>query len=307
MPGNTIKPKSTCNPDNIQVKFLPTTNKKCNATLVDFLYENFFNHGMEPVSTLLTDQPGQHPFNKIINEMITRDYTPGETVDDSKLCCVLYDNGGLGPDTSTYADNNFEPEFSKIAAYIDGAINTPEYFIKASKEDQDPSLGQLYEKVGNSVWKLIKMTFAEIKSAITNNKKIGDFKSNSEIFIEVCMKMGQDQLLEKLKASGAEKILYIKQQSTSVDHQRQGFGSQISQAFLDEATRKRGVSHAIVEATGLGTCKIYKKLGFEEVGFHDYKESLGKWFVDNEVNRKVAETHKGCTLFYKKILTRVDI
>ena len=60
----------------------------------------------------------------------------------------------------------------------------------------------------------------------------------------------------------------------------------------------------MVEASGVGTCKIYRKLGWEEISSVSYESLIGKYFVDNEANRRFIAINPAMTLFYKYLETK---
>ena len=102
-------------------------------------------------------------------------------------------------------------------------------------------------------------------------------------------------LLEKLggkkfvKSCKGEKVWYSHIGCTSSGIAKRGLGTELRSHMVNEA-RKKGCRYVISEATGLGTQKIYQRLGFcveNEVFYDEFEVFRGK---------KEAEIHKSVKL-----------
>ena len=266
--------------DGYTFKCLKTTSKTTRKTIVDFVYENFWHHGKEPISTLLTE-PGEHPFPKATNAYICDELVPGNEEDEGKICCVF-----LAPGVDV---NSKDLDAEHIAAYLDGKIqNAADFLTDVEKgPTRPPTFCQFWP-----------MTWDEFVSGPSrNSKRFGKSRPNTALFDDLC-KMGQKEFYQRLVEKKDDRpILFIKQQCTSAAHTKKGLGTKIAQEMLLEG-KSRGVKHVLVEATGKGTHKIYSKLGFEEIGSVDYREVGGELYPVNATNITVAATHEKNILFY---------
>ena len=201
-------------------------------------------------------------------------------------------------------------ENSGPIALITARIDTIENTISYIPKQRNISICTLHSLLNNSYSKLISFIWSEIKQSFTNGKLLDQYKSNVEIaykIVALCHPLeflksnNQNRFTEDSRKN--EKIFYVKAGCTKADKIKMGLGTRIRQECMNYCY-ENGINHMMVEASGVGTCKIYRKLGWEEISSVSYESLIGKYFVDNEANRRFIAINPAMTLFYKYLETK---
>ena len=149
----------------------------------------------------------------------------------------------------------------------------------------------------------MKFVYSETRQMIKNGRSVLNlYKSNVDISGRIIKECQQVEFLKEKAAEnqefGNEKLFYVKAGCTDKNKIKMGLGTKIRQECMDYCVRNN-IKHMMVEASGIGTYKIYKKLGWEEVKSVKYETLFGKYVVDNEANRRFVSVNPSITLFYK--------
>lgn len=263
----------------------------------------------------MMSEPGTHPFGKVFSDILVDKWCPGEK-DDGKCIVAI-----MRPTETAEAETAAE-KFNPVC-WLNAELNTAEYFLSdiIAGQPENITFRFFYNFVGRSLIRLIKMGLQEDASISKNMNRLGYKKKSdmpdpnltlntADIFERITdfKNLGTKEFFEGLcDVDKSSKVLYIKCCTTSQDHQRKGYGFRLAEAVVDFARKEKATNensnlqHIIVEATGVGTAKIYKKLGFELKAFSEYGKHLGVSVPDNEVNREVVRVHKGCSFFHLKL------
>lgn len=267
----------------------------------EFFEQNFLGKNRETLSTLLSNNwDGAEAYTKYTGLCMSNALFPNDATEDGKKNFML-----------ELVDTD-KPESDGPIALITAKIDTIENMIIDIPKQRNISICTLHSLLNNSYSKLISFIWSEIKQSFTNGKILDQYKSNVEIAYKI---VALCHPLEFLKSNNQnrfteisrknEKIFYVKAGCTKADKIKMGLGTKIRRECMTYCYENR-INHMMVEASGVGTCKIYKKLGWEEISSVSYESLIGKYFVDNEANRRFIAKNPAMTLFYKYLETKPE-
>ena len=308
--------------ENDTFRILVTTNKTDRHFYGTFVHENFLCAHGEPIFSMLSYDKDDNSLpisGGIFTANAFLPFSPAESFEKfalllegpaSSICqqptsLKNKNKAGSSPKIAPNSDSNSLNK--ELKAMLLGMIYTVEKCHNniVTGASKDSSMGEMWRLSDRSCSTFCGMMMYGAKSESKNApRKPADWPKGKQfdcftLFTELTEENGQRALFQDLVDQGKsqDQVMYIKVQATSKNHTRQGLGFKIAEECLRIA-REKGMRHAVVEATGVGTQKIYEKLGFELKAKQDYQEKIGTFFEDNEYNRNVAQVHKSCNLYY---------
>jgi len=305
--------------ENDTFRVLETTNKTDRHFYGTFVHENFLCAHGEPIFSMLSFDKDDNSLPLAGGIFTANAFLPFSREESDEKFALLLE----GPATSIcqqptslkknkagspkIAPNSDGNSMKELKAMLLGMVYTVEKCHNniVTGLNKDSGLGEMWRLSDRSCSTFCGMMSYSMKSESKNaSRKPKDWPKGMPfevftIFTELTEENGQRALFQDLVNQGKsqDQVMYIKVQATSKNHTRQGLGFKIAEECLRIA-REKGMKHAVVEATGVGTQKIYEKLGFELKAKQDYQEKIGTFFEDDEYNRNVAQVHKSCNLYY---------
>lgn len=300
---------------NKNIKIQHTNKSNYNFEIFhNFIKENFIQVGNEPATTLCNKGNGEYLLPEFLMKLFSNLFFYDQ----------IYNQGFGLPNTGqhfrihgidTSKENKVTSENLAFICY--GTIGTPEEIYNYSKIIAD---GRTLRKYLNGWLGLLKFAWFGIKDFFYNLWHLGRFITMEQMLDEILKintgskKFIDDQLAlakrskckndtEERKAiqnrKTYDKIMYIFMTATAKNYRGQGLGT-CNHEWLREYARQNNCDCLFAEATGLGTRKIYSRLGFQEMGAINYEQLTDNKIVyDNPRNRKVAKEHQQCTgVFY---------
>ena len=160
---------------------------------------------------------------------------------------------------------------NEVVDRSDTPRNNSDSGTKMSIDNYQPS--STLKLLDYSLVALLFLWLTDLISALINLLTIGTFKSTTNLALTLIKNCNQKTFFCSRKylnsKSRKDLIMYIKMHATDSDMRGKGLGSMIIKELIAVAKEKR-IDHVVVVASGLGTKKIYDKLGFQKVGFKGF-------------------------------------